>query len=144
MNLTVRQHPRITQNLREYLETVDWLAYYNAECDTFFHLSDVPDDSLFAGSSVQRVGCVHNGDTILFDLSRKTGFPVRQIENGGTKHTLFDDYRKTGDLKVPYHTTVFENGAKNTEYLWDEIEYNVEIDEAIFEENRPPAEGSAG
>jgi hypothetical protein len=49
-----------------------------------------------------------------------------------------DDYRKTSGIRMPYHVTVYENGAKTAEYTWDEIQFDAAIDDAVFEEHRPP------
>lgn len=140
VNLNSRRSPRLTANMERAMERVDGIAYFLAECDTFFLVEEVPDDSLVTGSTVERAGCVHEGDTILFDFCRKSHLPVRRIENSGTRHTIYEDYRMTGGLKVPFHTTTYENGAKNEEYTWEEIKLNEEIDDAIFEEDRPPQE----
>jgi hypothetical protein len=140
VNLNVRQHPRIKQSMEEALERVDGAAFFLAECDTFFQVMDVPDDSLLAGSTVERVGCIHEGDTTLFDLSSRTHLPLRRIDNGGTRHILFEDYRKTSGLKVPFHVTTYQNGRITDEQTWEDVRFNVELADSIFEENRPPKE----
>jgi hypothetical protein len=41
---------------------------------------------------------------------------------------------------VPFHVQIFEQTGVTTEYLWDEIRYDIEIDDGIFEEYRPAKE----
>jgi hypothetical protein len=137
VNLGVRQHPRYTERLTKRMKEVDGIAHYFATCDTFFMATDVEDDSLLAAELFDRVGVVDNGDTVLFDLDKKTHYPLRRVEAGGTTQVLLDDYRKTSGIKMPYHVTVYENGAKTAEYTWDEITFDAEIDDAVFEEHRP-------
>jgi hypothetical protein len=139
VNMTVRQHPRVTTAMKDLMKTINGLAYYSDQCDTFFTVAEVPDDSLFSGSSLNRVGVVDNGDTVLFDLNKETHLLVRRIDRSGTRHIITSDYRETGGLLVPFHIEVFEpQTGVTTEYLWDEIIFDAEIDDAIFEEYRPP------
>ena len=140
VNMMVREHPRVTEAMKNMMRLIDGIAYYVAHTDTLFLVPEVPDDSLFAGSSIDRVGVVDEGDTLYVDLSRETGFPVRRIDNGGARHIIMDIYRETGGLMVPFHVRVYEQTGVTTEYLWDEIEYGVEIESAIFEEYRPAKE----
>ena len=138
VNMSSREHPMVTKAMKDLLRTIDETAYYAEECDTFFIVKDVPDDSLFSGSSIDRVGVVDQGDTLLFDMSRETHLPVRRIEKSGAAHVILSDYRETGGLIIPVHIEVFEPQAgMSTEYIWEEILFDVEIDDAIFEENRP-------
>ena len=138
VNMSAREHPMVTKAMKDLIRTIDETAYYAEECDTFFIVEDVPDDSLFSGSSIDRVGVVDQGDTLLFDLSRETHLPVRRIEKNGTAHIILNDYRETGGLIVPFHLEVFEpQQGMSTEYIWKEILFDVEIDDAIFDENRP-------
>ncbi|UCF06466.1 MAG: hypothetical protein JSV33_05415 [bacterium] len=138
VNLMVRQSPRVTENLENFMETIDGVAYYYTECDSFFLMEEVPDDSLLAASEFERVGCIHEGDTVLFDLSRKDHTPLRMIEDGGAEITLFSDYRKVKGLTLPFHLKVYRNGALHGDHIWDEIKLDAKIDETIFEEDRPP------
>ena len=46
VNLGVRQNPTYTQRLTKTMKTVDGIAYYLAQCDTFYLALEVPDDSL--------------------------------------------------------------------------------------------------
>ena len=140
VNLNVRQNPRVTSNMKETMEQVDGTAYYLTACDTFFLVEKVPDDSLYAGSSLHRVGCVHLGDTVLFDLDRETLLPVRRIENSGSRHVILDDYRDTNGPKIAFHVVTYNNGARTEEFVWDEFRFDVEIDDAVFEEDRPATE----
>ncbi|NIO02187.1 MAG: hypothetical protein GTO42_08600 [Candidatus Latescibacteria bacterium] len=137
VNLGVRQHPYYTKQLGKHMRTIDGPAYYLTECDTFFIVPDVPEDSLVTAADVHRVGVVDNGDTVLFDLDKKTFLPVRRIEENRTTHVLLDDYRKTGGVNMPYHVTMYQGGILVAEYHWDEIKFNEKIDDAIFEEHRP-------
>lgn len=140
VNMTVRQSPRLTGVMKNLAKTIDGVAYYAEECDTFFIVAEVPDDSLFTGSSLDRIGVVHEGDTILFDLSRETHLPVRRIDGSGARCIIMSDYRRTGGLLVPFHVEVSEpQSGVTTEYLWDEILFDVEVDDAIFDEYRPPS-----
>ncbi|UCG50597.1 MAG: hypothetical protein JSW58_10340 [Candidatus Latescibacterota bacterium] len=137
VNLGVRQNQRYTDRLTQLMRTIDGVAYYASESDTCYLVTDVPDDSLVTAADIARVGVVDEGDTVLFDLSTETHLPVRRIEGGGSMHVFFDDYRKTGGLTVPFRVTVYQNGAVISEYQWEEIEFNKEIDDAIFDEYRP-------
>jgi len=137
VNMSVREHPRITDAMKNMMRLIDGIAYYVEHTDTLFLVPEVPDDSLFTGSSLDRVGVVDQGDTVYIDLSRETRFPVRRIDNGGARHIIMSMYRETGGLMVPFHVQVFEQTGVTTEYLWDEIHYGPEIDDALFEEHRP-------
>jgi len=140
VNMGVRQSPRYTAFMTRAMKSTGGMYYFMAECDTFYLVPDVPDDSLVTGSDVARVGIVDHGDTILVDLDVKTHLPVRQIENGGSQHVLFADYRKTGGLKVPFKLTVYQDGAVASEYVWDEIKFDEPVDDARFEKDRPAPE----
>jgi hypothetical protein len=124
------------------LKDTGGMYYFRAECDTFYAVDTVPDDSLVTGSTVDRVGIVDQGDTILVDLDKKTRLPVRQIEDGGTRHTLFADYRDVAGLKVPFRLTVYQNGAVSAEYVRDKIEFDEPVDEKMFEKDRPARQAS--
>ena len=136
VNLGIRQHPRYTRLMTNRMTRIDGPAYFLAECDTFFLADPVPDDSLFTGADIHRIGVVDNGDTLFLDLDKKTRLPVRRIQDGGATHVILSDYRDVSGLKLPFRETVFQSGQK-TVYVWDKIEFGAEIDEAIFEEDRP-------
>lgn len=138
VNLGIRQHPRYQKIFEDKMRRVDGPAYFLAECDTFFLVPEVPDDSLIAASSIDRVGIVDEGDTVLFDIDKKTLLPVRRIQDGGSTITLLGDYRKVDGTKLPFKEDVYQNGVL-TSYQWEEIQLNPVIDKAIFEENRPKA-----
>ncbi len=140
VNMMVREHPRVTEAMKELMRLIDGVAYYVEHTDTLFLVPEVPDDSLFAGSSLDRVGVVDRGDTVYIDLSRETHFPVRRIDNSAARNVIMSMYRETGGRMTPFHVQVFEQTGVTTEYLWDEIRYDVPIDEAIFEEFRPVTE----
>ena len=101
------------------------------------------DDSLVVGSTVDRVGVVDLGDTIMVDLDKETHLPVRQVENGGSQHTLFQAWQKAhGDLKKPHRVTVYQDGAMTADYRWEEFKFDVPLDDGLFEEQRPAKETS--
>lgn len=137
VNLGVRQNERYTKRLTKTMRTIDGLAYYLAECDTFYLVTDVADDSLVAASAIDRVGVVDRGDTVLFDLDKETHLLVRRIEDRGAVHVLFDDYRETSGLKMPYRMTVHQQDGRIEDYVFEEYRFEAEIDDAIFEESRP-------
>jgi len=137
VNLGVRQNERYTKRMTKNVRTVDGMAHYLADCDTFYLVTDVADDSLIAASGIDRVGIVDQGDTVLFDLDRKTHLPVRRIDDGGSVHVLFGDYRETKGITLPYRRTVYQEGALTEEQTLDEIVLNEKVDDAIFEEFRP-------
>jgi hypothetical protein len=143
INLNTRQYPTLAANLEKSLERVDGLPYYFAACDTFFIETEVPDDSLFAGASIDRVGMIHDGDTLYYDLDKDTHLPVRIVENGGAQQTILEDYKKVQGIAVPYHLTVYENGARTSEYMWDKIDFDNKVDDSVFDEGRPPAADEA-
>jgi len=136
VNLGVRENERTTQRMTERMRAVDGVAYYLANSEMFYMVTDVADDSLITAASIDRIGVVDEGDTILIDLDKKTHLPVRRVDAGGERQVLFDDYRDTGGVKMPFHVTSFEGGAKS-EYRWAEIKFNEKIDPAVFEEYRP-------
>ena len=137
VNLGIRQHPRYTEQLTNTMRRVDGLAYFMTACDTFYVVHDIPDDSLFAGSSLSRVGVVDEGDTLLFDIDNSTMLPVRRIEESGNTHIIMEDYREVAGLKIPFHVTGYHGGVKAVEYTWEDISFDKPIDDAVFEENRP-------
>jgi hypothetical protein len=137
VNLGVRQNERYTRRMTKNMRTVDGLAYYLAECDTFYLVTDVPDDSLVAAAGIDRVGIVDHGDTVLFDIDKKTHLPARRIEDRGSTHVLFADYRETKAGKIPHHLTIYQEGAKTEEHVLDEIVFDTAIDDSIFNEFRP-------
>jgi len=142
VNLGVRQHPRYTQAMTRAMKDTGSMHYYTTACDTFFVVPDVPDDSLVVGSTVDRVGIVEDGDTILVDLDKKTHLPVRQITDGGTQLLLFEAYDKVGGVKLPFRLTIYQNGALSSQYVWKEITFDQPIADELFEESRPKAESS--
>ena len=142
VNLGVRQNPRYTDAMARAMKNTGGMHYYLNECDTFFVVTNVVDDSLVTASSIDRVGIVDDGDTVMVDLDKQTHLPVRMIREGGAEQSLFSDYRQVDRLTVPFRMIVYENGAVSAEYVWERIEFDKPIDEAIFEENRPKPEAS--
>lgn len=139
VNLGVRQHPRYTARMTDAMNKVDGLSYFVSECDTFFLVSELPGDSLISAADIERVGVVDDGDTVFVDIDRKTRFLRRTIDKDGS-HTLLDDYRTVGGRMVPFHVVTYENGKKSSEYVWEAIKFDEPIDDAVFEEYRPPPE----
>jgi hypothetical protein len=137
VNLGVRRSEDLTGRMKEYVGRADGLAYYAAVCDTFTILGEFPGDSLLPGAAFVRVEGTAGEDTVLFDIDTGTGFLLRTIEAAQAHQTLFDNYRKAGDIMVPFHTTVFQDGAKTEEYHWESIRFDEPIDPAIFERERP-------
>jgi len=138
VNLTVRQSPQITANLKTVIEKVDGMAYYLARCDTFLAPSPVPGDSLLSGNGLERAGCVLNGDSVLFDINSTTGLLARRIENKGKRAYIFEDYRNVQGHNMPFHITVYDGGKKSSEFQWKTITFDEKLDDSMFEENRPP------
>jgi len=137
VNLNVRQSERYTSMIQQNLETVDGLPYYYTACDTFFVATEQPDDSLIAGYSVERVGCVLEGDTILFDLDAETHLPVRMIEVSSARQELMEDYRKTAGMMVPYKLARYSGGSERNRVEWEEIIFGAEIPDSLFLEFKP-------
>lgn len=140
VNLGARQNERYTKRMTKNMRTADGLAYYAAECDTFWLVTDVADDSLVAASSIDRVGIADHGDTVLFDLDKKSRLPVRRIEDRGAVQVLFDDYRQTPAGEIAHHLTIYQQGVKSEEHVLEEIVFGEKIDDAIFDELRPKTE----
>lgn len=138
VNLTVRQSPQLTANLKTLLDRIDGVAFYVAACDTFFMAAPVPDDSILPGNDLVRAGCVLKGDTILFDVQKKTNLLMRRIENKGTRSFVFQNYENVRGHRMPFHVLVYDNGRKASEYQWKAITFDEKLDDAIFEEDRPP------
>ena len=79
----------------------------------------------------------------MFDISSKSHVPVRIIEQGGSTHIILDDYRKTCGLMVPFHRTMYEGGTMTSDYEWEEVEFDKQIDDELFDQNRPPKQEDA-
>ncbi len=139
VNLGVRQNPRYTTRLTDLMKKVDGLSYSVTECDTFFAVPEIPDDSLISAADIERVGVVDNGDTVLIDIDRKTHFLRRTIDKDGSQ-TLLEDYRSVNGRMVSFHVVTYENGKMSSEYVWAEIKFDEPVDDTIFEEYRPPPE----
>jgi len=137
-NLVPGRNPTVSANMKNLIERVDGIAFYLAACDTFFNVPNIPDDSLLSGTGLERAGCVFGGDTVLFDINKKTNLLVRRIENKGKRVSIFEDYRNARGRKMPFHITVYDAGAKSNEFLWKEIAFDRKLNDSIFEENRPP------
>jgi outer membrane lipoprotein-sorting protein len=137
-NLNPGRNPQVTASMKNLLERVDGIAFYLAACDTFFTASAAPDDTLLPGAELLRAGCVLKGDTTLFDVDAKTHLLRRRVENKGARVSIFEDYRKDDGRMVPYHVTVYDAGKKTNEFVWEKITFESSLDDAIFEENRPP------
>ncbi len=94
------------------------------------------------GVEFTRVAAVEGADTVFFDLDVKTWLPLRAIDKGdqgGWNHNIYDDYRPVDGHLVPFHEITYVNGTKNREMIWQTIEFDVGIDKAEFEKNRPKA-----
>jgi hypothetical protein len=142
VNLSVRQNARYTAQLEKGLKTVDGIAYYLENADTLYIEPDVEPDSLLADVVFTRIAAIEGADTVFFDLDNKTWLPVRSLDKGDQgewNHNIYDDFRPVNGYLVPFHETTYVNGTKNREMTWQTIEYNVEIDKAEFEKNRPKA-----
>ncbi len=139
VNLGIRQNQRYTDMMKKRMREVDGIAYFLSSCDSFYIVPAVEDDSLFTGAELTRVACLGAEDTILFDFSKETRLPVRKIEKGqgGETQMLMDDYRDVSGRKVPFHIRQYQNGTLASEWKWDKISFDVEIEPAIFEKNRP-------
>jgi len=140
VNMNVRQHPRYTSTVKKsYREMTEAPTYYMNVCDTFFVVEDLKPDSLLTEADYDRVGCVMEGDTTYFDISRKTHRPVRIIEEGD-RQLILEEFREVNGYMYPFRQTVYAQGAKYSEVLWDDISFDVKIDNAVFEENMPEPE----
>ena len=137
VNLGVRQNERYTERMTKTMKTIDGLAYYLAECDTFYLVTDAVDDSLVAAAGIDRVGVVDHGDTVLFDLDKKTHLVVRRIEDRGAVHVLFDDYRDKNGVKLPFRMRVYQGDGRIEEVVFEDYLIDEKIDGAVFEEFRP-------
>jgi hypothetical protein len=138
VNLNPGRSPQVTASMKTLLDRVDGIAFYLAACDTFFTAPAAPGDTLLPGAKLLRAGCVLKGDTTLFDIDAGSHLLKRRIENKGTRVSLFEDYRKDDGRMVPFHVTIYDAGKKTNEFIWDEVAFGVALDDAIFEENRPP------
>ena len=139
VNMGIRQSERTTAMLEQRMREIDGLAYFVANSDSFFIVPDAPADSLLAGRALTRVGCVSGDKTVYFDIDAATRLPARKIEKSGEVETwtIMEDYRDAGGRKVPFHVTVYQNGAKTNEFVWEEIVFDTPVDPAIFEKNKP-------
>ena len=137
VNLGVRQNERYTERITKSMKTIDGLAYYLAECDTFYLVTNAVDDSLVAAAGIDRVGVVDRGDTVLFDLDKQTHLVVRRIEDRGAVQVLFDDYRDKNGVKLPYRMRVYQGDGRTEEVVFEDYLIDEKIDGAVFEEFRP-------
>jgi len=137
-NLNPGRNPQVTANMKTLLERVDGIAFYLASCDTFFSVTQVPSDSLLPGNGLARAGCVLRGDTTLFDVDATTHILARRIENKGARIYILEDYRDVQGHTVPFHVTIYDEGKKTNEFLWQEIKFDEKLEDAMFDENRPP------
>lgn len=137
VNMQERVHPSVTTNLQDYMKDVDGLGHYVADADTLVIVPDVPDDSLLAGTSIDRVRYIGGEDTVMLDFDRESGMLRRVVEDGGARIALYDDYRETGGRTLPFHVKLYNRGALESEYRWESMEFDVPIDDAVFEESRP-------
>ncbi len=140
VNLNAGRSANVAANLKNLLDRVDGVAYYLASCDTFFTVPVVPGDSLLSGTGLLRAGCVHEGDTILWDVNERTYVPARRVERKANRVYLLEDYRAVGGRLVPFHVTVYAEGRKAEEFVWSTVAFDEAIEDAVFEENRPPAQ----
>jgi len=138
VNLNSGRNPQVTANMKALLDRVDGIAFYIAACDTFFSAPAAPGDTLLPGAKLLRAGCVLKGDTTLFDVDAKTHLLKRRIENKGARVYIFEDYRKDDGRMVPFHVVVYDAGKKTNEFVWEKIIFDTKLDDAIFEEDRPP------
>ncbi len=145
VNMGIRQNPRYTEMMKKKMREIDGIPYFLESSDSLYIITAVPDDSLFAGAGLTRVACMVGADTVLFDFSKETGLPVRKIEKGqsGETQMLLGDYRDVSGRKVPFNIKLYQNGALANEFMWEDISYDVDIDPAIFEKNRPVKEEAA-
>ena len=139
VNLGTGRNPQVTANMLSLLERVDGIAFFLSACDTFFSVAPVPDDSLLSGAGLVRAGCVLKGDTTMFDIDAKTHYLARRIENKGARVYILEDYSDVSGHRMPFHVTIYDGGKKTNEFLWREITFDEALDDAIFEENRPPS-----
>ena len=139
VNMGIRQNQRATDMLEKRMREVDGISYFLTSCDSFYIIPGVPDDSLYAGTDITRIACIAGEDTTLLDFLNTSHLPARRIESGqgGETQMLMDDYREVSGRKIPFRIRHFNNGALTDEYKWDEISFDIEIDPAIFEKNKP-------
>jgi len=138
VNLQTRQSPQLTASLKTVLDRADGIRYFLAACDTFFMAAPVPDDSVLSGKDLVRAGCVLKGDTILFDVQKKSNLLMRRIESKGTRAFVFESYENVRGHRMPFHVVVYDKGRMASEYQWQSITFDEKLDDAMFEENRPP------
>ena len=142
VNLGVRQSPRYNEMLEKSMKRIDGIAYYLEHADTLYIEPVTEPDSILTDVDFTRIAAIEDTDTIFFDLDNKTWLPLRAIEKGdqgGWNHNIYDDYRPVNGYLVPFHEITYTNGMKNREMIWQSIEFDVDIDKAEFEKNRPKA-----
>jgi len=142
VNLDVRQSPRYDEMLEKSMKRIDGIAYYLEHADTLYIEPVTEPDSILTDVDFTRIAAIEGADTIFFDLDNKTWLPVRTIEKGDQgvwNHNIYDDYRPVNGYLVPFHETTYTNGMKTREMIWQSIEFDVDIDKAEFEKNRPKA-----
>ena len=130
---------RSTANLKTLLDRVDGIAFYLAACDTFFTAPAAPGDSLLSGDGAPARRLRAQGGYDALRRRREDAPSQAAHREQGTR--AFTSSKTTGTYSgrmVPFHVTVYDAGKKTNEFLWKEITFDEKLDDAIFEENRPP------
>ena len=66
--------------------------------------------------------------------------PARRVESKAKRVYIFRDYRDIEGHLVPFHVTVYAEGRKAEEFVWNSVAFDETLGDEIFEENRPPAQ----
>lgn len=149
VNLGIRQNPRYTEMLAGTLEKIDGFAYFAANADTFYAVPDtVPlaiPDSLRSWTGSDRIAFVDEADTVYYDIDRKSRLPVCALDRTpqvGWNVNIYDDYRRVGKIRVPFHEVMWSGGEIAREMIWEKITIDKPIDPTEFEKYRPPQTGA--
>ena len=75
-----------------------------------------------------------NEVTLNYYFNVKTGLlEYTYLPNDKTRYTKTWDYRKIGNVKYPFRSTMINSGVKFFESEVIKLEFNTEIDDNIFE-----------
>ena len=137
VNLVTRKSDRLLKALEEFLIKIDWITYYLNASDEISTIKTAEDDSILKGKQYYRVLCTGKIDSITLDIEKNKFLPLRLNEPKKSRQTIYEDFRSVKNHFLPFHLTVYEDGRKTQEFIWEKIEFDSSIPDSVFLENQP-------
>jgi len=137
VNLITRKSERAKRALEEFLAKLDWIAYYLSSSDEISTTDANGSDSMIAVKEYYRVLCTGKRDTVILDIEKNKFLPLRLIDQTKKRQTIYEDFRRVNKRTLPFHITVYDEGKKTQEFIWERIEFDKNIPDSIFVENQP-------